>query len=296
MKLGKLFSVPLRIHPVAVPMMLTAMWLGEGRRLAIMSGSIILHELSHILAARMMHVQVIELELMPVGGAARMENLWRLRPGQMAAVALAGPLCNVLLMVSAAALCWWGLLNPLPAAVLIEQNAMIVCFNLLPALPMDGGRILCGLLECRMSAAGAARVGMWMSWVLAACLAALTAYGFMKGHLNLTLPAAALFLVMSAQQERKQAAASVVAGWTGRKSNLEQEKVVPIRWMAVGENTMVREVVMEMKPGFVHRVAVYDDDMQLLDVIEESVLLEQMMQDNHRMMRNLPRNVKSKMF
>ena len=147
-----------------------------------------------------------------------------------------------------------------------------------------------------MSAAGAARVGMWMSWVLAACLAALTAYGFMKGHLNLTLPAAALFLVMSAQQERKQAAASVVAGWTGRKSNLEQEKVVPIRWMAVGENTMVREVVMEMKPGFVHRVAVYDDDMQLLDVIEESVLLEQMMQDNHRMMRNLPRNVKSKMF
>lgn len=280
MRPGRWFPVPVRLHPVTIPMMLTAMWLGEGKRLAIMSGSILLHEMAHILVACMLKVQVIELELMPVGGAARMENLWRLRPGQMAAVALAGPACNLLLMIISAALCWWKIMNPWIAAALIEQNVMILCFNLLPALPLDGGRILCGVLEGRMSISGAARVCSWLSRGLAVGILLLSGYGLVCGHLNLTLPAAAVFLLTGAQREVRQATASEVACWAGRRHDLGREKVLPVRWLAVSGQTRAYEAALQMKPGYLHRFAVYDEKMHLLNVVEEGMVLKGMTEDN----------------
>ena len=105
----------------------------------------------HIAAARILHVRVYELELTPAGGAARIENLWRLRPGQAAAVALAGPAVNLMIILTAAALCWWEMMDAETGALLIEQNLIILLFNLLPALPMDGGRVLCGLMSRKIS-------------------------------------------------------------------------------------------------------------------------------------------------
>lgn len=293
MRLGRWFSIPVRVHPATIPMFLAAIWLGEGRRMAIMSGCILFHELAHILAAKMLRVEVVELELMPIGGAARLENLWRLRAGQMTTVALAGPMCNCLLTVMAAALCWWGVLDPCLTAALIEQNMMIVCFNLLPALPMDGGRILCGWLGRRMSAAGAARVGASLSYGLAACLLGLSIYGVMRRHLNITLPAAALFLLMSARQEKRQAIVSMVDGMTGRLNRFDKEKTLPLRWIAVRDETMAYEAAMQLKPGFIHLLAVYDDEMKLHSVIEERELLTQLPKDSRRKMRNFSTTIQT---
>ena len=147
-----------------------------------------------------------------------------------------------------------------------------------------------------MSAAGAARIGVRVSLMLAVGLVILSGYGLSRGHLNITLPAAALFLVMSAQREKRQALSAVIAGWSGCVNDLAREKTLPVRWLAVGEDTKVYEAVMQLKPGFVHRIAVYDNDMRILDVVEERALIGQMMEDHSRMMRNLPRNVKKKIF
>ena len=60
---------------------------------------VLLHEAGHMLMARLLRVRVVELELMPVGGAARLESVWGLRPAQLIATALAGPAVNLLLVV-----------------------------------------------------------------------------------------------------------------------------------------------------------------------------------------------------
>lgn len=272
MRLGRWFGVPVRVNPVTLPMMALAFWLGEGRRLGMMLISILLHEFSHIAAARLLHVRVLELELMPAGGAARLENLWRLRPGQTTAVALAGPLCNLLLMTLSAALCWWGILPPDWAAALIEQNAVIFLFNLLPALPMDGGRVLCGLLSRRLSRSAAARVGAWTARGMAAILLAVAMIGFLRGHMNITLPIAAVFLLMCGGREQRQAEGAALESMMGRAEEMEEEVVLPVRWLAAGLDTPVRDVAVRMKPRYMHMIALYDDQLRLVGILSEAAL------------------------
>lgn len=296
MYLGRLFSIPVRLNLFSLPMMAVAVWVGEGERLAVMAGSILIHEMMHIAAARILRVRVYELELTPAGGAARMENLWRLRPGQMAAVALAGPAANLLIMTAAAALCWWDAMDARMGAMVIEQNLIILLFNMLPALPMDGGRVLCGLLSRRMSAAGAARAGMKISLILAGVLSVLSVFGLINGRLNITLPMAAVFLATSAGRERRQAEFSMIESLTGRRAELEAEGVLPVRLLAVHRDLPVREAAVRMKPRYIHLLAVCDDSLRVLEVIGEAELTEALLADGGMKIGQIGRNVKKKVF
>jgi len=296
MHLGRLFSIPVRLNLFSLPMMAVAFWVGEGERLAVMAGSILIHEMMHVAAARILHVRVYELELTPAGGAARMENLWRLRPGQMAAVALAGPAANLLIIIMAAALCWWDAVDARMGAMVIEQNLIILLFNMLPALPMDGGRILCGILSRRMSAAGAARTGMKISIILAAILAALSVYGLANGRLNITLPMAAVFLATSAGRERRQAEFAMIESLTSRRAELEAEGVLPMRWLAVHQDLPVREAAVRMKPRYMHLIAVCDDSLRVMKVIGEAELTEALLAEDGIKIGQINCIVKKKVF
>lgn len=296
MRLGRLMGVPVRINPVTIPMAALALMADEGARLGVMAGSVLLHELMHIGAARLMRVRVMELELMPVGGAARMESMWMLRPGQIAAVALAGPLFNLMAVLTAAALCWWGLLPPLWTALLIEQNAVILAFNLLPALPLDGGRALCGLLSRRMPPAAVVRYGIGIGRVLALLLAGLSVYGMMKGRLNITLPVASVFFLMSAGRERSQAEGAALESLTSRMLEMEEERVLPVKWLAVYEDTPAHELAAHLSPRRMHIIAVYDAQMNLTGVVSEAELLRGMLTDDPEKTALKRLNVKKKVF
>jgi len=293
-RIGRLMGIPVRLSPLALPMMALALWLGEGRRMLVMSASILVHELFHAGAAHLLRIRVVELEIMPCGGAARLENLWRLRAGQMMIVALAGPLANLLLMTFCAALCRWSLMPPDWAALAIEQNAVIFAFNMLPALPMDGGRVLCGMISRRLSPAAAARVGMIGALALSCALMCASVVGFVKGRLNITLPMAALFLLLSARSERRQSESCAIESLSARRTELEDERVMPLRWLAVGYDATVREAAVCLRPRYMHMLAVYDKEMNLCAVVEERALIGALMHNADMQMGEFKEDVNSK--
>ena len=136
-------GVRVRIHPLLWPMALAAIWLGEGQRLTATTLALCSHECAHILAAQLAGCHGLELELLPFGGAARLPDVWLLRPWQRITVALAGPCVNLLTLLFLSAAFWWGVCSgPFPV-LLLKSSAMLLAFNLLPALPLDGG---CALL------------------------------------------------------------------------------------------------------------------------------------------------------
>jgi Zn-dependent protease len=137
---------------------------------------VVAHEFGHAAAAGYYGIPTADITLLPIGGVARLTRLPE-KPVQELVVALAGPAVNV---VIAAAL--WGLFaagmafgSRAPAlgletdllVQLIAANIFLCAFNLLPAFPMDGGRVLRGLLAMRMTHLRAtqiaARVGRWMA-------------------------------------------------------------------------------------------------------------------------------------
>lgn len=139
-----------------------------------------LHEFGHALTAKQFGIRTRDITLLPIGGVARAERIPK-DPKQELAIALAGPL--VTLLITGALFLWLRLTNswePLTritvtAGPFLERlmfvNLALVGFNMLPAFPMDGGRVLRALLALRMpyprATAIAARLGQAVALVFA---------------------------------------------------------------------------------------------------------------------------------
>lgn len=280
-------GVPIRIHPLTLPFFALALWLESGSHILLMALSLLLHELAHIGAARAARVRVLELELLPFGGAARIAELWLLRPGQIILVALAGPACNLILIFAASAAQDWGLLSFDLAAALVRGNLAMMLFNLLPALPLDGGRILCGALSRTMRPARAALIGVMAGRVLGCLLLALGLRTALTGQVNVLALACGLFLLASGGRELQKAGAAALDSLIGRRAELLGEGAMPIRWLAVSGSIAVREVAARMHPRYLHRLLVLDDDLSPLFVLDEKAFLAALLLDAEQAVRSL---------
>jgi Zn-dependent protease len=123
---------------------------------------VLMHELGHSFAARAFGVFVPRITLLPIGGVAEFSSIPR-APLQEIVIALAGPAVNFLLIGALALFTQiptWSqvqVLDLTPLQVLVVMNAMMGVFNLLPAFPMDGGRVVRALLARRMRYVDATR-------------------------------------------------------------------------------------------------------------------------------------------
>ncbi|MFO0615738.1 MAG: site-2 protease family protein [Polyangiaceae bacterium] len=149
-----------------------AILLGVGFLLAEF-GSVLLHELGHALVARRYGIRTRHIQLTPLGGIASIEALG-VSPRAEIAIAIAGPLVNVgiaailaLVMATTGA----SLFGFLPA--LMWANVMLAGFNLLPAFPMDGGRVLRAWLSLKKGQRAATRIAVKLGKVVAVGLAVL---------------------------------------------------------------------------------------------------------------------------
>ena len=171
-RIGSLLGFPIRVH-VTLLLFLGIIftwgggWFGLLLIVAVFA-SVIAHELGHALVARSAGLPIIDISLYPFGGMARM-----LVPPRTAAeeirMAIAGPVVSVALGVFFLLLGW--LSDQTAFLVLTEINMMLGVFNLIPALPMDGGRVLRALLARKMgyyrATSIAARVARYLALVLA---------------------------------------------------------------------------------------------------------------------------------
>ena len=197
---------------IDLPMLLfpcIASLLGEGRLATLLMISLTAHELAHIYAARCVHVGITSIRLTPFGGIAQMDSFYTVSPLRIAVIAAAGPSANLLLTIFAAALCHWSLLPPALSLELVEINLTLMLFNLLPALPLDGGRILWARLSVRLSRERSLRISILLGRILAGLLATLAIIGFLTFRmLNLSLLFASLFIFISAKDDLQAMALS----------------------------------------------------------------------------------------
>jgi Zn-dependent protease/predicted transcriptional regulator len=173
---------------------------------------IVLHELGHAMAARYYGIPTRDITLLPIGGVARLERMPE-KPAQELVVALAGPAVNVVLaMFFGALLLVQGPPAPEQALAfggslvtqLFAVNVWLVLFNMLPAFPMDGGRVLRALLAMRLgpnrATQIAARVGQGMA-ILFAMVGLFGVPGVFESNLMLVL--LALFVWIGAREEAR---------------------------------------------------------------------------------------------
>ncbi|WP_425105638.1 site-2 protease family protein [Ancylobacter sp.] len=222
---GYVYGTAVRIH-VTFLLFLAWIWVAYYQRggagaawdgvafVALLFLCVLLHEFGHIFAARRYGVKTPEVTLWPFGGIARLERIPE-KPSEELVVALAGPAVNV--VIAAVLLLFLGgnvgvehiesIENPQVSllAKLAAANIFLVVFNLIPAFPMDGGRVLRALLAMRMSHAQATQTAASIGQGLAIGLGVLGIFG------NPMLIIIAVFVFLAASGEAGQVQMKQVA-------------------------------------------------------------------------------------
>ena len=169
-------------------------------------GCVALHEYGHVIAARGYGIRTRDITLYPIGGVASLEGMPR-RPGPEIVVALAGPAVNVAIAVliglftlalGATVSNGLSVAPTLDAFLsrLLWANVFLVAFNLLPAFPMDGGRVFRAVLSYFMDRVSATTVAVTVGSVLAGLMALL---GLWQMELFLVILAFSVFMMGRAE-------------------------------------------------------------------------------------------------
>ncbi len=176
-------------------------------------GCVVLHEFGHALAARYYGVSTKDITLSPIGGIARLNKLPE-KPIQEFVVAVAGPMVNVVIALLIGGLLWLFAPSVLPQVaeeggpatafsnranffpLLFWLNLALVVFNLLPAFPMDGGRMLRSVLSLKLGRVRATQIASVIGRIIAVGLLGLAIY-----RTDLVLGLISLFVFIMAARE-----------------------------------------------------------------------------------------------
>jgi Zn-dependent protease len=180
--------------------------------IVLLFACVVLHEFGHVFAARGYGIRTSDVTLLPIGGIASLERMPE-KPAQEIVVALAGPAVN--LVIAALLVGLLGARFDLTEMAQFEQatatmagrvaaaNVVLCVFNLIPAFPMDGGRVLRALLAVRLGYTRATRVAASIGQALAFVFAVL---GLLPGSSPmLILVAVFIFLAASGEAGYVQA-------------------------------------------------------------------------------------------
>jgi Zn-dependent protease len=215
LRIGKVFGINLFIHWTFWLLPLWIVFFGNESGIvslwmhllliAALFCCIVLHELGHALTARHFGIGTRSITLSPLGGIARLERMSH-KPWEEFCIAIAGPLVNVAIAALLGVALFAGfvlnarILETLPGTfvgMLLAMNLGLVVFNMIPAFPMDGGRMLRAILSGAMGLLPGTRVAVVIGTVFAAIIAVAGVFWLQNPWMVLI----ALFVIWAGHQE-----------------------------------------------------------------------------------------------
>jgi stage IV sporulation protein FB len=295
---AKLGNTRVCIHVTFILAALVLAVSGYALHLIVFLGSLLFHEMGHILAASWMGAEVAKVVVWPFGAMAKVERVWQLSPPAESMVAFMGPFNSGLLLTATTVLQQWvmktrgidlSLDYPLWGP-LQSVNLYLFAVNLIPCLPLDGGRLLRARLATRTGYLDAsvkvARFGLY-------CGAALILFGIASttlGHPNMPLLVTGAIICWGALEEREDRTSRNVLDLLTRSERLKQGKAIPVEEIMVLSDACVKDVVAKLRPSKYNVILVAGRGMKVMGRLSESRVLEAFYRGEvHRTMKELLR-------
>ncbi len=301
LRIAKIFGIPVRIHWTFALLLLWIFYSGFAQGLkplqtAYLAGftlllfvCVILHEFGHALTARRFGVGTRDITISPIGGIARLDAMPE-KPYQEFLVAIAGPLVNVAIALVLSG--YYTIVNGMEGGNLLRAlygffardtdflpedgtlldyflfgmialNGILAVFNMMPAFPMDGGRVLRALLSIRMGRPAATRIAARIGQVVAVGLAA---YGIWQG--NWITVFIGVFVFMAAAHENQYVRLEAFL------SDYRAADVVRTVFTRLQANAPVYTAVHAMQHGLERYFLVFDENYALVGAVSEGRIVQ----------------------
>lgn len=248
---------------------------GYAVELIVLFGIVIIHEFGHAVAAKGFGWRIREIRLLPFGGVAEVEEAGSVPAAQEFIVAIAGPLQNFLMIGIAWLFGTLGIWDEAWRDYFIQVNVMIGAFNLLPILPLDGGKILQALVSYWLPYHRVLQLVITVSLLLSSFMIAASLGAWYADGIQLNLLMIGIFLFISNWVDYQHLSFLYVRFLMGREQRIEKWIAggVHARPIAVQESLTVPEVLKLLMREQFHLIYIYSEKGRMKRIVEEQYFL-----------------------
>jgi len=270
-----LFGIPIRIHPLLWIVVTISALTGHLLELLVLFGVILIHELGHTAAASSLDWRMKEIRLLPFGGVLEVEESGNVPSWQEAIVVLAGPAQNALMIVIAMLCHHLGIWSEAWADYFIRVNAMIGLFNLLPILPLDGGKLLQIVLASRLPYYQTLHAMFIISMLNSALMIAVSLSIWQTYGIDLNLLMIGIFLFVSNWADYRNLSYIFLRFLMGREARMAElmPERIKAKPMVVHAGATLAETVKQLRREGFHVIYVCDEQGRIKQVLPEIQLI-----------------------
>ncbi|KNZ69558.1 peptidase M50 [Thermincola ferriacetica] len=278
MKIAKVFGINVKVNTFFLVLFLVLILTGKYREGLIVFGVVLLHELAHVVTALNYKFRVTEVELLPYGGVAKLEQGLEGDPYAEIFISLAGPLANFLIIGLLYMLEGLGIWNQRWVPFFIECNLTLGLFNLLPAYPLDGGRIYRALLTERFGLTGATDRARKVSLILSLLMVFLGVGRLVLGLNGINLIVIGVFLAFENFRDKGSIMFAFIRYLNRKQQDLPVRRLMLARHVVALEDVQLKELVRHFVPQKYNLVVRVDSGQRITGVFSEHEIISKLLE------------------
>ncbi len=262
------------IHWLVFPLLLIA-WFGGGFYTMLTAYAVVsVHELFHLFAALLVRERVGSIIVMPFGMTLRLSARIIRHTGKEIFIALSGPFANCLMLIIAKIISTFYPSPPVSLSLFYLLNLSVMALNLLPCLPLDGGRVLRAVLTKAYGFLFAASFLRKISRIITAILMTFGVLLLMISRLNISLLMVASFLALYMTEEKKRNDYILMQEMLYVKEKLRKRGQMRCRTVSALFSLPAKDVFKAFSYDCYCIIHVLDEEQRYLRTITEAELVD----------------------
>ncbi|KOR24251.1 M50 family metallopeptidase [Clostridium sp. FAM 1755] len=262
----------IKVNKYFIPYIIFLFYLGYKGSFLLSISVVFVHELIHYATARYLGFTGFNIEIYPLGLSLKLEKLENANFKEDLLISLSAPIVNIFF---AAIFCIaYKSIDNRYLYLLYKSNLTIGIFNLIPALPLDGGRILRDLLCFKTFYRRANEITINTSIGISVFFMLLYIFLFMKGYNNFNLGIISLFIIRFSLKEKERVAYIIMRHIVKKRRKFIKRGYIENQNVSVYCNNTLLQTLSLIDKNKYYIFTVLDDNMETLDILYENEILE----------------------
>jgi len=262
----------IRISKLFIPYIILLIILGFKGELVIAFAFVFLHELMHYLAARILGFSGFDIEILPIGAVLKVKDLDEATAKEDLIISLAGPFFN--LLVAAIFYVLYTLFNVPYLHLIYKSNLALGIFNLIPAFPLDGGRVLRDILSIKTIYRKANEVSIRVSMILGSIFMFIYFVSVAANKSNFNLGLISIFILISSVKEKERIVYLIMGYIIKKKYRFIKRGYVENRSISIFYEKNLLSVLGIIDKNKYNLFTILDENMSVLETLYEEEIIE----------------------
>ncbi len=276
MTLFKIYDVKVKINYFLIPILIMSYFADYLLQLLTVLLIVLMHEGAHCIVSYLHDVKISEIQLFPFGGVVKAEEELGVEPLKEVMIAIAGPLFNFALFFFLLVFKSVFTYDNSHLEFIMHSTLVIGGFNLLPVIPLDGGRVVRALLTHWLGLKKATMAAIQIGKIICIIFFLLGVWMTLKDYQYLYIVLLSVFLFYSILQEKKMAYFLLIKEILRKKRTLQSRGVMNTKYLTVLESVDIKYLLQEFSYGKYHFVTVVSQSGRVVGTVSESEILDAM--------------------